>query len=51
MAWGKKLFCSLVVTDRVLWYLLPDGRGEKSPCERWVGSSTMLVALQMQCVV
>ena len=54
MAWGKKLYCSLVVADRMLRYLLPDGRGEKNLCEEWEGwegSSTMLVALRMQRVV
>ena len=33
MAWEQKLFCSLVVTDRMLWYLLPNGREDKSLCE------------------
>ena len=52
MVWGKKLFCSLVVTDSMLRYLLQDGRGERSLCEGWMGSSTMLVTLRiMQCVV
>ena len=51
MAWGKKLFSNLVVTDRILPYILPDERGENSLCEGWVGSFTMLVALRMQRVV
>ena len=51
MAGGKGLFCSLVVTDRVLQYLLLNGRMDKSPCEGWVGSFTMLVAFLIQRVV
>ena len=51
MAWGKKLFCSLVVTDHMLQYLPPDGRAEESLFEGWVRSFTMLVALWIQRVV
>ena len=42
MAWGKTPFCSLVLMDCILLYLLPDGRRKKSLCEEWEGSSTAL---------
>lgn len=33
----------------MLWYLLPDGRGEKYLCEGWVGSSAMPADLTTRC--
>lgn len=51
MSRGKKLFAILIVKAHMQRNLFPDGRREKSVCQGSVGSSTMLVALQMQRVV
>lgn len=51
MSWGNKLFCSLAARARRLRYLFPEGSGVKSVFEGCVGSSTMLVALQMERVL
>uniref|UniRef100_A0A671VNJ1 Ecotropic viral integration site 5 like n=1 Tax=Sparus aurata TaxID=8175 RepID=A0A671VNJ1_SPAAU len=39
---GKKLFFILVVLHQMLRSLLPEGRGQNSPCAGWVGSRMML---------
>lgn len=51
MSWGNKLFRSLAARARRLRYLFPEGSGVKSVFEGCVGSSTMLVALQMERVL